>query len=181
MGKKPTTFGLSRRQLARLWATGSDIPAASEHLDEDEVKRQLLHDTLAGALPLEPAVAQLLPEVLGRLCEQLRPFASASFGRLLVDPQADVEVFVKIHDAQKQAARAAKTQAEREVATVIYYGAIAAALVHHGRRITRLSCKRLGATLGVLLESAWLTPELTELFKKAQGLCEANSRGLNEA
>ncbi len=176
MGKRKTTFGVSRRQLAKLWAAGEDTPDDTSHPEDDEARRQSLHDGLAEALPLDPAMAKVLPEILGRLCEQLRPFASASLGRLLTDPNTDVEVLTKIHDLQKQAAQAAETQARREAATAIYYGAIAAALVHHNRRITRFSCTSLRDAFTAMLETGWVAPDLADLFQKARTMCEAEIR-----
>jgi hypothetical protein len=120
-------------------------------------------------------MAQLLPEILSRLCQELRPFLGESVGMLLYDPQTDVAVLEKIKDSSKAAAEAASSEAEHDVAIAMYYGAIASALVHHQRRITSFSYESLHESFDSLLENQWLTAELAGLLREGQKVCLAES------
>jgi hypothetical protein len=120
-------------------------------------------------------MAQWLPELLGRLCEKLRPFLGESVGALLYDPQTDVAVLEKIKEFGKAVAEAAPSEAEHDAAIAVYYGAIASALVHHRQRITSFSYESLRESFESLVENPWLTAELIDLLRNAQEACLAQS------
>jgi len=171
MKEDPTTFGANGDQLAKLWSIGSDVKNSRADLNEDQVRSELLHDMLAGKLPLEQAIAQTLPRVLGQLCEDIKPFTGNSLGVLLYSPETDLHVIKKIKDYAKGLSRNIKSDAEHDVIAMVYYAAIAGALVNHAQRITSFSYERLSHVFGSMLEPKWITPDLATLFQKAREYC----------
>jgi len=171
MQDESSTFGLNRKELAKLWRMGEDAPSERGGIDEEQMKAELLQDQLAGSLPLEAGMRYLLPDILTAVCKKLRPFIGCSFRALLLDPETDPLVLRAIKDLHKRQAESGPSELEQEVATTIYYAAIASALVHHDIRITKFSYKYLGETFAELRESKWLLSEIENLFDKARRLC----------
>jgi hypothetical protein len=177
-----TTFGLSREKLARLWEVGDDTPAGQDGSTEEQKKAELLRDRLAEPLLLDPTATRMLPETLSFVLEQFRPLMGCSVGDLLLDPDTDPSVVWQIKDRYKERAQPAvrvagqscSSELEREVATVIYYAAIANALSFHEEsllrddKITTFSYKELNEHFSRLLNIPWLTPDLVGLFKRAR-------------
>jgi hypothetical protein len=179
MSKEPSSFDLSPEKLARLWSVGSDVNKDEDEVDQEQKKAELLRDWLESALPLDPALAELLPTVLMRMFRELRPFAGESFNSLLLDPETDVSALKKIKSFSKKLVEAAKSEAEHDAAAAIYYAAIASVLVFHNQRITTFSYESLADSFSTSVENNWLTPGLVELFKKAGEFCQkkAGRRG----
>ena len=173
MGKKPSTFGLNQAKLAELWSMGSDAAPAKDTADDRQQKADLLRDYLGSSPPLDADLVELLPQVLSRVCRELRPFVGESFGSVLLDPEADVVVLKRIKDLGKKMVESATSEANHDAATALYYAAIAAALVFHDRRITSFSYDNLAESFTTMLDSGWLTAELTDLFGKARDACLA--------
>ena len=81
-----STFGIYPDRLARLLAIGSaDVPLSGDRPAE-QAAADLLHDRLAGPLPLDEAVVDSLPVLLGRLSRELLPLAGRSLADVLLDP-----------------------------------------------------------------------------------------------
>lgn len=166
-----STFGLEPVELARLLSLGADDSETNNADDSSRVKLELLLDRLARKIPLEQALAQLLPEVFVRICKDLQPFAGHSFHALLNSPDTDVETLRRIKDYHKQNADKVTSQVERDVLAVIYHAAIACALIHHNQSISSFSYKRLADKYAKYLMFAWLTPDIRPLFERARLYC----------
>ncbi len=179
MQDESSTFGLKREKLAKLWALGEDAsgrPPAAERVS----KAELLRHQLAESLPLEIGMAHMLPGILSVVCEKLRPFAGCSFGALLTDPQTDLAIVEAIKELHKQQAEAMPPGPGQDVATIIYYAAIASALVHHNARITKLSQESLTRSFDELAGSNWLPADIRKLFDAAHTHCVARVKGSEE-
>jgi len=111
---------------------------------------------LAGKMPVDQAVAETLPQVLAQLCESIRPFTGDSLGALLNTPETDLSVLNKIKNYTKRLSQSVGSEAEHDVTAMIYYGAIAGALVYHDQRITSFSYERLAKAFKSMLESRWI-------------------------
>ena len=64
------------------------------------------------------------------------------------------------------------TEADQATATVVYYAAIASALLFHQRRITEHTYDKLEKAYGDLEQKDWIPSELKELFRKAKAACQ---------
>jgi hypothetical protein len=171
MEKEEGIFGSDPDKLAKLWEIGSDTNNDKIKLDENEVKSELLHDMLAGKMPLDQILAQTLPKVLSQLCEHIKPFTGDSFGLLLSDPNTDLLVLKRIKDYSKNLSKKVSSEAEHDVVAAIYYAAIAGALINYDQRITSFSYKSLLDSFSSMIEARWMTPKLVDLFQKARNYC----------
>jgi hypothetical protein len=61
----------------------------------------------------------------------------------------------------------ARTESEHHTANVVYYAAIASALVFHEQRITSFSNKELKLSFTLLGKAKWIPSDLSRLFRKA--------------
>ena len=176
MDKNPSTFGIPTDRLAQLWNVHSNRETQSVESDQDLARLELLRDMLAGKMPLDRVVAQALPKVLSQLCEDIRPFTDDSFGLLLTDPDTDLSVIKQIKAYHKGLAKHVKSKPERDVIAVLYYTAIASALVYHRERITSFSNEHLRRAFMKYNGYGWLTQELRSLFLKASDCCSESSK-----
>jgi len=176
MDKKSSTFGLSAEKLSNILKIGSDTSKSKGDADQEKIKAKLLQEWLSASLPLDKVLVESLPNILARVCRQLQPLSRESFGTLLQDPKVDIEAIKKIKDHSKKLVKSAKSDSEHEAAAVIYYAAIANALVFHDQRITKISYQNLEDTFSELVKSSWLNPELIELFIKAQAFCRKKAK-----
>lgn len=171
MQDESSTFGLNRDKLARLWKLGKGAPGEPRPSEDRQSKEELLRHHLAESLPMDAGLARVLPGIFTAVCEKLRPFAGCSFGELLTDPRTDLLVIETIKDLHKHQAESVPSGPAQEVATIIYYAAIAVALVHHDARITKLSYESLSQSLDELSRYDWLPADMRQLFDKAHKHC----------
>ncbi|MBN1506408.1 MAG: hypothetical protein JW955_06160 [Sedimentisphaerales bacterium] len=173
MDKESKGHHLRPEKLARLWDIGSDvhIEAADSAGAGEERYAELLHDWLARQLPPDPVQTQdlvsLLPEALGQICQEVRPFSGDSIGFLLTHADTDVQVLRRIKDYAKELGAPPAGEVEREVALAVYFAAIAAALVSHETRISQHGDARLRSAFEALSERNAVPSELRSLFRKA--------------
>jgi hypothetical protein len=156
------------------------------------------HEAVAAATA-EPGAAEALRQLLATLApvdggETLslgavrptgdRPVAAAtrSIGELLADRRTDLATITAIKDYGKGLVHGRGGESAMAAATAVYYAAIAAALVHHGRKITSYSHVRLVESFDRLIGRPWLTAEIDRLFSDARRLCDKESgQALREA
>lgn len=171
MQDESSTFGLDREKLAKLWQMGKDMPKEQGDRDKVQGKAELLEDRLAESLPLDTGMQHLLPEIVAKVCEKLKPFTGCSFKSLLLDPETDLRIIKTIKDLHKRQTKSASSELEQEVAAIIYYASIASALVHHDVMITKFSYKDMGQSLAELRKSKWLQSDMKNLFSDAYDQC----------
>ena len=168
-----STVGLSPERLAKLLAVGAeDIPDA-EGLPPVEVTAEILRARLSNPLPLDQAALDSVPAILRRPCEELRPLAGRPLAEILLDPAADPTVIATLKDYGKAMSLRWRGGALHGAAVAVYYGAIAAALVCHGRKITTHSYRGLDHSFATLIGKPWMAPELAELLARARAVCDA--------
>jgi hypothetical protein len=109
-----------------------------------------------------------------KVSPKLRTLATAqgllmnSFADLFGHPQPPVELLRMVKDFAKANRRHPRSTIPVEVATVMYYTAIAAAFVRCGARVTRLPDDSLGQGFRWVTEQQWVQPICAELCR--QGL-----------
>ncbi len=175
MDKDTTTFGLGHKQLRRLFAIGSegDLPEAGQ--DSTEAASDLLARRLSETLPLGADQMKMLPEVLSRLCYTMGSLAGETILSLLKNSSTNISVLRRIKRHGKRLSTHALSEAEKQVAVAIYYGAIASALVFHNQRISRLSYTTLEESFERLSGEAWMSKDLSTLYKIARKYCRDRS------
>jgi hypothetical protein len=174
--KEETTYGLKPDRLARLLGLGLEgahlqeaVPAAKTPPEGEAV---VLAEMLRNKAPMDPALADSLPSVLKRPCDELLPAARRPVGDLLLDSETDLSTIETLKDYAKELVRRSDLKAEQAAATAIYYAAIAAALVFHKQSISRHPYVKLQEAYGELERKTWIPLELKDLFSKARGVCQ---------
>jgi len=115
-----------------------------------------------------------LAAFLAHPCDRLSVLQGKAAGDLLLDPGTDPAVLHVVKAQGKQAVRQAASEASRQAGIVLYYAAIASALVHHGRRISSFSLPELVRSFQTLVLKQWLPDSLADLFRQA--LCRCTGR-----
>jgi hypothetical protein len=176
--KKGTAYKLSPDQLARLLSMGLKTTDRKKGGGSNPTAAQVLKDILSGELPLDPSQPDSLPTVLNWPPDQVLAAAGSSMSDLLLDSSTDLAVFKTLKEYAKGLIRRGGPDAKQAAATVIYYAAIAGALVFHNRRVTDHSYEKLHGAYEKLVRKPWIPDELKDLFKRARIICEEGKGAL---
>jgi len=170
MEKKPTTFGMENKHLAKLLGVGVEQSPSGDP-SSHEIKADLLRASLRGTLPLDSAVVEALPALLGRLREEILPLEGKPLGEVLLDERTELGVLDRIREHWKGRSAASSGEAAHAVAITIYFAAIASALLFHDTKITAHSYPSLAESFKTMTEKRWMASELARHFSKARKLC----------
>lgn len=162
--------------VSRLFKLCLDSDSAPDNLDDDYKRTLLLRDLLGDIPPLRSDILQGIPALLQQLHQALPRSEGKNLGQFLQDPKTPADELRIAKDYAKQATKSAQKDAEYEVAGVVYYAAIAAALVHHGIRITQHSFEQLHESLDALVGKDWILPELKSVLMHAKEICKEKSQ-----
>lgn len=170
---KELTWNLGPDQLADL--LGITFDARSDEGDDDaaDTGAELIEAQLVGTLALDTAVLNNLPTVIAQLDKDIFGGGGETLGRVLTDPSSDIKTIKKIKRYAKNAGSEKKSESERTVAGVIYYAAIANALLYHKVKIRTHSGRTLQNAFENLSVKPWMSKELAGLFAKALKAIEA--------
>jgi hypothetical protein len=174
--KESTTFGLNPEKMAKLFRIGADEDDCEKEISAEQKKAEVLLDRLAEPLLLDPSVVRLLPVIPSLLSNALDLCNGEPIGDLLQDPEVEISVLKKIKSYNNKLSKRSKSEAERDTAIVLYYGAIASALVFHNKKISKFSNKNLEAAFSSLIGKPWVTPGLVTLFSRARQMCRTSSK-----
>ena len=111
------------------------------------------------------------PSFVEQPCHGLSDVAGQALAQLLMNPQTDLVIVRTLKDYAKALSRCGAQAPEHTAAIVVYYAAIASALVFHGKRITRHSYETLRVAFSQLAEKNWLPRELKMLFRSGREAC----------
>jgi len=141
--------------------------------DSETAMAILMDHYLEASIVAERRVARELTSVLMHVYREVGSQAGRSIKKYLLDPGTSIEVLREIKEHHQRVARTARSEAERRIATAVYFGAIASALVFHRQKMTSYSFDKLKQAIHKLLDTPWIDPEL-------KGLLEQASKALNE-
>jgi len=164
-------FDLTESQKSRLFGLGIAKPNGLS-IDTDEQKTDMLYDILSSRLPVDSSVVDSLPGVVKDLWPSLNSIAGDTIGDLLQNPHTEISFIKRIKRHAKESGTAAKSEAQTDVYLVVYYAAIASALLFHGKRITQHPYKDLQEFFLSFSQEAWILEEIKDLFRKAHIHCE---------
>lgn len=165
MDRESTAFGLSPKKVVDLLRIGSDTSSTSS--DPEQEKAELLCNRLNEKLPVSASSSRKLAKKQGQMRRTIDALAGEPIGKLLQDPKTDMTLLRKAKNYGRGLSEQARTEAEHHTANVIYYAAIASALVFHNQRITNFSNKDLELSFTLLSKAKWIPSDLTGLFRKA--------------
>lgn len=171
MSEKSITFGLSPEKIVELLRMGADEHNYEKAISAEQKKAELLVDRLAEPLLLDPSVTKLLSAIPSLLSGAMDICGGEPIGDLLQDPEVEISVLRKVKNYNNKLSKSGESEIERDIAIVLYYGAIASALVFHNKKISRFSYKNLERSFSSLIDRSWVTIELVTLFTKAREIC----------
>lgn len=148
----PDLHGTTADQLARLLAFHDQ---SDRFWEPGELRAILAHQ-----LQLPPGVDDIADTPTSGKSTQ-----PSSQRDLLCSDDPPVPLLLAMKDSAKAAGQDPNAPLPEEVATVLYFGAIAAALVRLDRRISRLDNAGLAWGFQWALEQPWLVDELRDLFR----------------
>ena len=160
------TSDLSPDQLADLLGIAFDAPSNESNDAVKDTHAQLIEAHLVGALALDTSVLDNLPTVIAQLDTDIFGGGGETLGKVLADPMSDMEIIKKIKRYAKGINSQENSEGERTVAIVLYYAAIANALLFHKTKITAHSHETLKAEFNKLSAKPWMSKELAHLFSK---------------
>lgn len=166
-------------KLLQLGAAEEGPPERSTQPDSEDQKVETLQRLLQTALPLKEVLARALPMVIQRVCQELDALSTGAMEKALLDPDAPQSVIEQIKAHAKQITKTTTSADEKEAATVLYYAAIASALVFHNQRITKIRYANLKRSLDTLAAKTWVSKEITGLLEDAANVCA--KQGASEA
>jgi hypothetical protein len=173
MDRESTSFGLSPEKVARMLQIGSDCHETEPASDWERNTAELLRDHLAQSFPSARPLALPIPWLAGLPCLPKALLPWETIGDLLREPQTPTSLLKKLKQHGKDLFSNATGKPQRDVGLVIYYGAIAHALLFHDVLITRFDYAELRKSFATLVKKQWMFPELRVLFTKARDYCLA--------
>ena len=99
---------------------------------------------------------------------------TTSMSSIFASPDPPLPVLEMIKEFAKSLLEHPDSALPREVAGLLYWSAIAAALVCKNTRITRLKDDKLLAGLSWALERPWIEPRLRQILQRAMDVLETN-------
>jgi hypothetical protein len=111
----------------------------------------------------------------------------ATIATLLHRPQPSVGLLRRVKDYAKAACKDPQGPLPAEVATALYFGAIASALVHRGERLTTLAEQKLFRGLRWMIGQTWLDDATRDLAQRGldqvgrQSAAEPNAAGSGDS
>jgi hypothetical protein len=175
MSEKPKTFGLDPEKLVDLMRIVSDTCDSDNQGSPEQKKSELLYDQLREALLTDLTVSGGVPVISDDLTDVLRLQGSKPIREILQNQDSDIHMIKKIKEYYSKLSEDTDSIIERDVAIVIYYTAIAGAMVFHNEKISKLSYRRLERSFSSLISKSWISTELINLFAEAQKLCRTPS------
>jgi len=175
MEEEDRTWMLGPDKLHHLLRICSEADQAGEQIDSDQRRSELLQDLLAENLPVE-AIKSDLSEQLTTLCKMSGVASEESVRDLLTNAKTDVRILRIVRDYFKKKSRCVDPEA-KQVATTVYFAAIAYALVVHDLKITKFPYMNLFNAFSLLVDTKWIPPELSRLFGEACEYCRVKTEG----
>lgn len=104
---------------------------------------------------------------LGKQARAIIPREDLTFGEALLNSHSSQELLSLIKDFAKIHRQHVRNGFPQEIATVLYYTAIAAAFCHRSARISRLSDASLRAGWNWIVEQAWISQPIKSISSAA--------------
>jgi hypothetical protein len=145
----------------------SEMIDPSAQVSESAMATLMDHYLEAPVIAAPPTAADAT-SVLAHVYREISSQAGHSIKKCLLDPKTPISVLTAIKDRHQRTAKKCPSEADQRVATVVYFGAIASALIFHHEKVTSYSNARLQQALGKLLDRPWIDPEVKGLLGKAQ-------------
>lgn len=171
MADKRTVFGTDPESIHQFLDDCLTTPPSEEEPDETARCAQLLQEQLAEKCPVSGGPVRSGSWLLDRIQEKVLLDLSRPVKEVLLDERTGLDTLEDIKARYRKWSEKASDKRMQRVYTVIYFAALARALVSHNRRITRHSHAYLVHSFEALGVEPWMDSALRELFRKAQQAC----------
>lgn len=168
---KSTTFGLGSDKITKLLRMGLGDPGGAAKESGPLGRPELLERWLKGKLPGHAVPTRVSPSEPSGKILPLDILVGMPIGELL-GPHTSLDVLMALKDHAKAQVKSSKQQEMQDVATVVYYAAIACAWVEHQQMISSVSVAQLCAAVKMLSKKHWITPEIKAVFEQALTKCK---------
>jgi len=158
-----TAFDTDRRQLATLL----DLSPDAERLWRDEELGALLRHQMTAPMQVDLINLERGLALKVRNLAEAQGLTLKSFGDLLAHPNPPVELLKITKDFAKACRLSPHSPVPREIASVLYFACIAAALVRCRRRITGLTNDALAEGFRWVLSQPWLDAPTRSLVEES--------------
>ncbi len=171
MSDDANTYSFDPSTVSRLFQLCDAAEQDEAPRQPDREKNCLIRDLLAEVPPLNEDVLAGVPELLRRLHETSPRVQGRSLGRILQDSESSLAELRSVKEYAKALVSKAINEIEHEAAGVIYYAAIARALLSHNVSISQHSRRQLAESFSTLLADEWIPPDIRDLFAQAKEAC----------
>jgi len=171
MTDKRTVFGAHPENVRRFLDDCLTSPPAEEQPNETAHYAQLLQEQLAEKCPVSGDLVRSGSWLLDRIQEKVLLDLSRPVREVLSDAQTSLDTLADLKMRYKKWSEETPDKRMQRVYTVLYFAALARALLLHRRRITRHSNAYLIHSFEVLSAEPWMDPVLQEIFRKASQAC----------
>ena len=175
---KKSIYGLKPSQLGRLLSVSACVPESVSDVSDDEIKAVMLRDLLGRRPADEPDLQEALRSISAQATGRAPHTLGRSLRELLLDPQSDTTILRAIKDHNKRLSAIVTSGSQTLITRILYYAAIAAALVHHGERITKYSWENLAERFSLLAQRTWIDDDIKGLFARAAEGCRQRGKGI---
>lgn len=166
-----TAFDTDRKRLATLL----DLAPNAERLWCDEELGAILRHQLTAPMQVDLVNLDRGLAVKVRNLAEAQGLTLKSFGDLLAHPNPPVELLQVTKDFAKACRLSPHSSLPQEIASVLYFASIAAALVRCRRRITGLSNDALAEGLNWVLARPWLDAPTRALIEESLQLLQTHA------
>ena len=163
---------LNDEQTTRLLKLGLNDSEVATHQDPENERKELVSDMLCSKLPVDRMLMKELPVLVKSLSDELEAISGSSVRECLFNPETKASFLRHVKDYARDSGHSAYDKAQGEVAKVVYFAAIAAALLHHGVKISGHSYHDLKSSFGLCSQQNWIPNDLKEFFIKAKDICK---------
>jgi len=165
-------------EVAKGWDDASVAESASSvDLDESNpsafaqmLEQRALDDANISTVDLRDVLNHLLASQLAEL-EATSPYVPPDDARTLrealLDQTTDIELLQELKRFGRRQARTPGDELPADVASVVYFGAMAAALVHQDERISKSADDVLAHGFQLAAQADWVDPAIKALLNQA--------------
>ncbi len=163
----PSFIGRRRENILHFIRECVGDQPGSPDPPSDAAMKDLLEQYLDTTVIPSPQITEKFPAVFMHIYREINSRKGRSVGDYLLDASTSLLVLKEIKEHHREVAHTSRSQAERQVATAIYFAAIAAALVFRHEKITSYSNNEVGKAIDRLSIESWIPLEIRDLFTRA--------------
>ena len=167
---KRSTYGLDLHRLTKLLSLGAADAIPHEQFCDNTDIASFLKSTMTTPLSSASSPLESLLSMLD--CTDIySEISDKSLCDILTDKTSDLQLLKILKAFGKQICYTIIYENENAMGSTVYHGAIAAAIIYHGEKISRNSYEKLADAFEMLAAKQWMLLALGDLFSQAIKIC----------